>query len=103
MTKTELVQLMKFPKEWVEWNMLPDELIEIQIKGYKPGHENGSEHNRNGAFHWWLKNNPSKEQLVKLVKLTYLEPDRLMGEDVRSYIRKSKNYRPDIESKVNAT
>jgi len=89
---------MLFPKEWVEWDMLPDELMEIQIKGYEPGHEDASEHDRNGAFHWWLKRNPTKEQLTKLLKLTYLDPDPLMGKDIRSYIRKSNNYTSDIEA-----
>lgn len=85
-TIEEFLVIMEFPKEWLEWKMIPDELAEIQLKNYKPGHENGSEHDRNGAFHWWLKRNPSKEHLINLVRLSFLDPDPIMSSDVRKYL-----------------
>jgi hypothetical protein len=97
MTKLEFLQVMKFPKEWDDWGLYPDELFEIQVAHYKPGHENGSEHDRNGAFHWWLCKEPNSETLIKLVKLTHLDPDPLMAADIRSYIRKAKHFNPEVE------
>ncbi len=83
---------MQFPEEWVEYEMYPKALSELQISRYEEGNEEASEHDRCGAFHWWLKQDPSKEQLEKLMKLAYLDPEPLMGEDVRSYIKKAANY-----------
>jgi hypothetical protein len=103
MTKDEFLELMKFPRQWDEWGMFPDELVEIQLSGYESGHENASEHDRNGAFHWWLRRDPTVEQLIKLLKLTHLDPDQLMAEDVRSYIRKASNYNHEVEAIENAT
>ena len=90
MTYDKFLKLMKFPKEWMEWEMIPDELASIQIEGYEPGHEDASEHDRNGAFHWWLKRYPSNEQLEKLTKLARLDPDQAMASDVREHIDKLK-------------
>lgn len=90
MNKEQFLTLMKFPQQWAEWDMYPDELANIQLAGYEPGNENGSEHDRNGAFHWWLKREPGKETLIKLVKLSYLDPDQMLGDDVRKYILKTK-------------
>lgn len=89
--KKDFIKIMKFPDEWLEWDMYPDELAELQLAGYEPGHEQGSEHDRNGAFHWWLKHDPNKEQLINLVKLSFLDPDQGLGGHVREYILKSKN------------
>jgi len=97
MNKEEFLILMNFPTEWQEFNMYPDELSKIQISGYKPGNENASEHDRCGAFHWWLKQEPTEAQLITLMKLAYLDPEPLMGEDIKNYIRKSKNYTIAVE------
>ena len=65
------LRFMHYPKEWQEWNMLPDKdyLIEL-ILLYEPGNENASEHDRNGVFHWWLRQEPEEDTLLKLTKLT---------------------------------
>ena len=54
---------MNFPDEWESLGMIPEELCEIQLAGYKSGHEDASEHDRNGAFHWWLKQEPTEDVL----------------------------------------
>ncbi len=77
--------------------MYPDALSKVQLEGYKPGHEQASEHDRNGAFHWWLKQEPTEDQLIKLMKLASLDPEPFVGEDVRGYIRKAKNYSLKVE------
>jgi len=97
MKKDEFMSLMNFPKEWELWGMYPDELFKGHLALYKKGDEAGSEHDRNGAFHWWLKRDPSEEVLRKLLKLTYLEPDEFVAKDIRVYIRKAKHYSPVIE------
>ena len=88
----EYLNLMHVPKEWTEWNMLPEEsYLEELISTYEPGMEDASEHDRNGFFHWWLKKEPTEEQLLKLAKLTNLDPDDSMSKDVQSYIIKANN------------
>ena len=86
MTKDQFLALMEFPGEWKEWGMYPDELSHAQISRYTPGNEAGAEHDRNEAFHWWIKNGMSEEQLEKLVKLTHLDPDKELGADVREQL-----------------
>lgn len=98
MKKSDFLKLMAYPTEWEQWNMYPDELFERQLSRYEPGHEQGAEHDRNGAFHWWIKKRPTKDQLRKLIKLTYLDPDRPMAEDVRERLRKLDNYDAQMES-----
>ncbi len=97
MNNIEFLELMGFPKEWNEWEMYPEELSKIQISCYEAGDEESPEHTRNGAFHWWLKNNPTNDTLSKLLELSYLDPESHMGDDIRRYIRKANNYSPDIE------
>lgn len=77
MTRNEFIQLMQYPREWCEWDMLPVELIDAQIAEYQPGSEHAAEHYRNAAFHFWLRRNPGKTILLKLIKLSYLDPDPL--------------------------
>lgn len=101
MTKEEFILLMQFPQEWVIWNMYPDELSDTQLKGYEPGHEKSSEHDRNGAFHWWLRRNPDKDILMKLLKLSSLDPDQDMATDVRSYICQANNADEEILKEAN--
>ena len=96
MTKLEFVILFAYPRQWLEWDMFPDELFLQQSTPYKPGDERGSEHDRNGAFHWWLRRDPTKEQLRKLVALSRLDPDPDMAEDVRRYISKAKSCDDEI-------
>ena len=90
--------LMKFPLEWISWGMYPDELFEWQISGYRPGHEDGSEHDRNGAFHWWLRRSPTQDELDKLLRLAALDPDQLLGNDVRKYIRQALNFNEKLSA-----
>jgi uncharacterized membrane protein (UPF0182 family) len=95
MNKSEFMLIMHIPQEWEKFGMYPNELFKVQIERFEPSHVEGSEHDRNGMFHWWLRQEPSKAQLLKLVALTFLDPDPLMAEDVRSHICISKNF--DIE------
>lgn len=77
MSKNEFIKLMRYPREWVEWDMLPDELIREQIASYERG--SAAERYRNQAFHFWLRGRPSKDILLKLIRLSYLDPDPLMA------------------------
>ena len=89
MTKLEFLHLMHFPEEWLTFDMYPDELFCWQISGYEPGHEDGAEHDRNGAFHWWLRKKPTQVQLEMLLRLAALDPDPYLGTDLRQYIVRS--------------
>ena len=91
MDSESFLELMNFPRAWQEWGMFPPELADSVVEKYKKGDEAGSEHDRNGAFHWWLRQSPGVSVLVKLVKLSALDPDPLMARDVRRYIRSSVN------------
>ena len=79
MTRNEFIKLMQYPREWLEWNMLPDELINGQLAEYAPSSEQAAERYRNAAFHFWLRRRPGKEILLTLIKLSYLDPDPLMA------------------------
>ena len=98
MKKEEFMLLMHFPNEWSELLMYPDELFYEQLKEYEiEKDDEGSEHYRNGAFHWWLRANPEKSILIKLTHLTFLDLEQLMADDVRSYIIKANYFDTDIE------
>lgn len=86
MTKKEFLHLMNFPPEWESWGLCPDELFQGQLGMYRPGDERGSEHDRNGAFHWWLKRSPSKAILEKLLLLADKDSDPVMAGDIRQRI-----------------
>jgi len=86
MTREEFLKLMRFPAEWDTLGMYPQELARIQIERYEPGHERGSEHDRNGAFHWWLRQGPTKRQAECLRRLAELDPDPLLRQDMLRYL-----------------
>ena len=96
MKKSEFMNLMKFPEEWDLLEMYPDELFAWQESGYEVGHEDGSEHDRNGAFHWWLRRNPTKTELAKLIRLAAIDPDPMLGVDVLQYIHKAVEFDSDL-------
>jgi len=87
--------LFRFPPEWLAKDLYPDKLFEPQLACREPGNENASEHMRNGAFHWWIRQQPNKQQLTDLIELTFLDPDYLMGADVCTYLRQCSNYGDD--------
>lgn len=86
MTYAEWLKLMQFPVEWQEWGLLPSELQAEQLARYEPGHESAPEHDRHGAFQWWLRGNPGPEVLAKLARLSWLDPDPTMAAYVRESI-----------------
>ena len=87
----QYLKLMHFPKEWVELDMLPpEELISENIRTYEPGIEQASEHDRNGFFQYWLRQNLSRDQISKLETLAHLDPDELMAREVIGSLLKLK-------------
>lgn len=92
MTKLELMKHLRFPLEWMTFGMYPDELFKWQLSGYEPGLKSATEHDRNGAFHWWLRKPPSRVELEKLLRLAALDPDPILGNDLRQYIRKASAF-----------
>ncbi|MGX5175283.1 hypothetical protein ACUR5C_14785 [Aliikangiella sp. IMCC44653] len=89
MTVDKFLELMKFPAQWISWNMYPEALAEIQLSEYESGHEDSSEHTRFGAFNWWIAYACSFEEMEKLVKLSYLDSDQEMAERARKRMVKS--------------
>src|SRR5687768_10739189 len=102
MTHAEWLELMQFPPEWVAWQLIPPELAAIQIAGYEHGHENASEHDRHGAFQWWLKREPAAEVLVHLAQLSWLDPDPPMGGYVRDCIARQPNCNAEVLRAINS-
>jgi hypothetical protein len=101
MTKEDFVKLMNYPKEWLEWDMLPDIVLEIQMNEYEPGHEQSSEHNRNGAFQFWIRGDADEEQLIKLVKLSKLDPEEIMCRYIREkYIPKCAAFSERVADEI---
>ncbi len=52
MNKHEFLNKMNSPMGWEIYNLYPYEFYFWQFKHYQEGDEQGSEHDRNGAFHW---------------------------------------------------
>jgi hypothetical protein len=102
MNKSEFLSLMGYPPEWLEWSMYSDELFEKQLQVYREGDEHGAEHDRNGAFHWWLKQTITADQLKKLVLLTFKDPDALMAADVRKHIENLNDLPLDVRELMRA-
>lgn len=96
MDRQSYLDLMQFPPEWQAWGMLPIEFVDAQRAEYKAGHEDGSEHDRHGVFQWCLKQGLSVEQLVRLSRLTWLDPDQIMAGYVRECIAKQPQLNPDV-------
>lgn len=95
MNKQEFIKLMRYPREWVEWGMLPDELIRDQLAEYKRG--SAAERCRNEAFHFWLRGRPSKDILLRLIRLSYLDPNPLMGYCLRKdHIARAENVDEEV-------
>jgi hypothetical protein len=97
MTHQEWVKRMGFPSQWVSWGLLPDELVAIQLAGYAPGHEDAPEHDRHGALQWWLRQEPPKDILLKLARLTWLDPDPPMAQYVRECIARARDCDEDVQ------
>ncbi len=96
MTHSDWLKLMQFPPEWTAWNLIPSELATMQLSGYEPGHEGASEHDRHGAFQWWLKQHPRPEVLVQLARLSWLDPDQPMAQYVRECIAKQSGKNAEV-------
>jgi hypothetical protein len=96
-TKPKLAELLDFPKEWLAWKMYPDEIFIVHRKLFQPGNESDSENERNEAFHFWLSRELTEHQIHKLIKLSQLDPDPLMAENIQSHINKHKNCTPKIK------
>ncbi|MDK9363398.1 hypothetical protein [Lelliottia wanjuensis] len=98
MKKEHFLMKMHFPIEWITFNLYPDVLFKNQINLYREDNdEESSEHYRNGAFHWWIRRNPDKDTLIKLINLTFLDLEQLMADDVRSYIIKCEAFDNDLK------
>lgn len=93
----KLAELLHFPKEWLAWKMYPDELFLAHRKLFLPGNESDSENERNETFHYWLSRELTEDQFIKLIKLSFLDPDPLMAGNIRDHIRKHKNYPPKVK------
>jgi hypothetical protein len=96
-TKNKLAEILHFPKEWLEWKMYPESIFFAHRKQFQPGNESDSENERNETFHHWLSKELTEDQLLKLVKLSHLDPDPTMAKDVRDHINKHKNCTPKVK------
>jgi len=96
-TKNKMAEILHFPKEWLEWKMYPDEKFLAHRKLFQPGNESDSENERNETFHHWLSRELTEDQLLKLTRLSHLDPDPSMAEDIRRHINKHKNCTPKVK------
>jgi len=101
MTNDEYLELMQFPAEWKEWNLVPDdEFIRTHILSLRPGEEHAPEHYRHEAFHYWLSRMPAADILEKLANLTFVDPDAEMAESIRAEILKQPNCNDDLRELI---
>jgi hypothetical protein len=98
MTDTEYLRLMRFPPEWVEWRMVPYAFLRTQMASYVPGNEAAPEHDRHGVFQWWLRQKPDGDALIRLARLSWLDPDADMGAYVRTCLSGQENFGPAVET-----
>lgn len=91
------LSVMEFHPKWREYELLPTEHMKELLATYKPGMEDASEHDRNSVFHWWLRQSPDKDVLVKLVELSFLDSDQAMADDVRKNITQSACFDSEVE------
>ena len=96
-TKIRLAELLEFPKEWLAWEMYPDELFERHKNQFQPGNESDSDNERNEVFHYWLAKELTEDQLIQLARLSLLDPDSLMVEKVQDHIQKHKSCTPKVK------
>lgn len=88
---------MEFPPLWRELGMADPEYLSQCIACYRPGHEDSPEHDRHGLFQFWLKQNPPAKVLIKLARLSFVDPDQQMAASVRSDILESENCDGEVE------
>ena len=77
--------------------MLPLAFVSDQSALYEPGHEEASEHDRHGVFQWWLRQRPSVATLVRLVELSWLDPDQIMAGYVRECIARQPSLSQEVQ------
>jgi len=82
----EFIDGNQYPGQWLEFEMYPAELFEVQLGDFEGDFEGDGEHFRYGAFQWWIAQPMSLDQLVKLVALAYLDPDQVMASSARKDI-----------------
>ena len=100
-TKNRLAEILEFPTEWLEWDMYPEELFLEHRKKFMPGNESDAENERNEVFHYWLSRELTEDQLLRLVKLSQLDPDLLMAEDIQNHIKNHKSCTPKVKELLN--
>jgi hypothetical protein len=99
MTKDRLLNILKFPSAWIEYDLYPEDLLILQINELKLDNVGNvvvprdTEHFRYAAFAWWLNRNPSFEVLDKLEQLAILDPDIPMG---RAIVREINGLRKTL-------
>jgi hypothetical protein len=99
-TKDKLAEILLFPKEWLEWKMYPDSLFFEHRNQFQPGNESDSENERSETFHHWLSKELTEDQLLKLVKLSQLDPDPTMAKTIQDHIEKHKNCTPKVKKSL---
>ena len=99
-TKDKLAEILLFPKEWLEWKMYPDSLFFEHRNQFQPGNESDSENERSETFHHWLSKELTEDQLLKLVKLSQLDPDPTMAKIIQDHIEKHKNCTPKVKKSL---
>ena len=102
MDQLSYIELMQFPKEWLDWQLIPEQFLASQASRYEPGHENASEHDRHGVFQFWLRTEPSAEVLVKLARLSWLDPDQVMAGYVRECISKQPHRNATVSTALSS-
>lgn len=78
MNKKEFLDKCRFPKEWLEWGMLPNPMLEELYQLYKSSiaensEEGGYRNFRLDAFFFWLERDLTEVQIKKLFQLAAFE------------------------------
>ena len=96
-TKSEITEIdNRFYDQWYA----AIDVVEQLVRTYEAGQEQASEHDRHGVFQWWLRQSPTSDELLALVRLSWLDPDATMGGYVRECIAGRQGLSRDVAAAI---
>jgi hypothetical protein len=87
----KFMEICQFPKEWVEYSLLPHEYLVAACAEFEKEYglnipKGGTEHWRYGAIVYLFKGSLDSKQLLNLLKAVIADPDRPMAGSVMKEI-----------------
>jgi len=90
--KMELTKL-GYTEKWIEYGLLDDSILQMQIIEFEKGHDTNTEHYRYGLFIDWLRKKErfTNNEIDNYIELAIDDPNKLMaGSAVKELFKSSK-------------